>query len=202
MDLNKYIIDTTNYVSNSKSVEKNPSIQLRKALINENPEIKYKKFWSNVSDSIFMDAIDGEFGDNKYIERLLFRLNRRYGKRTAKKIIIKHSEILHAWKYELYHFVPDAYLIDKENRIVVCYEVEDFNSLSPAKICDYGEAWFILDYIYWNLILISYDIYGNHRVILLPFSMFIANRVYELRNRPQNKTDNKNQINLPVEKFF
>jgi hypothetical protein len=75
-------------------------------------------------------------------------------------------EALESWQDQI-NFVPDAFLIDDNNRIVVCYEVEVGHSLnkSKSKLRQYIDAWWILDYQYWDLQLVSYDGYGNPRLI-------------------------------------
>lgn len=89
-------------------------------------------------------------------------------------------EILESWRARDSNFIPDAYLIDKDSRTVVCYEIEDQHHLNLNSIGTYGAAWWTLEYIYWNLHLIAYDIYGNSRIVNLPESEFLAR---ELRNK-------------------
>jgi len=70
------------------------------------------------------------------------------------------EDIVHVFKSRA-RLVPDAYLIDKENKAIVCYEVEDTHPLNDKKILKYTDIFWALDEIYWDLILITYDIFGN-----------------------------------------
>lgn len=76
-------------------------------------------------------------------------------------------EALESWQDQI-NFIPDAFLIDDNNRIVVCYEVEVNHPLTKnksKKLRQYINAWWILDYQYWDLQLVSYDGYGNPRIV-------------------------------------
>lgn len=68
--------------------------------------------------------------------------------------------------------VPDAYLIDSQEKTVVFFEVEDNSRLTPEKLHEYANTALCLDGIQWELVLVSFDIYLNGRVIDL--GMFLA----------------------------
>jgi hypothetical protein len=120
-----------------------------------------------------------------YAERLIARAERRFGKLKARKLLFERSEILQTWQHRDAKFVPDAYLIDKEKKTVVCYEVEDHHPLNPFSIGEYAAAWWTLEYIYWDLHLIAYDIFGNPRIIAFPHSEFVADELRATRSRGQ-----------------
>jgi hypothetical protein len=73
--------------------------------------------------------------------------------------------------------------VDAPNWTVVCYEIEDTHPLNPSSIAEYAAAWHNLDYIYWDLHLISYDIYGHPRVHLLPVAGVISQQVRNERKK-------------------
>jgi hypothetical protein len=102
--------------------------------------------------------------DDDYVHRLVPRLERMYGKKRAKQLLLERCEVLDGWRHRDATFRPDGFLIDEPNWTVVCYEVEDTHPLNPHSIEEYVAAWWCLDYIYWDLHLISYDVYGHHRL--------------------------------------
>jgi hypothetical protein len=53
--------------------------------------------------------------------------------------------------------VPDAHLIDHEERRVIAYEIEDGNPLPAAKLRAYLRCWFALDDFNWELIVIRFS---------------------------------------------
>ena len=148
------------------------------------PEICTKRFASKVLDAIFNDGVEEELFNENYRTRYVRRLNRWFGKSGAKRLLIKRCEILDCWKNSDSGFVPDAFLIDPENKTIVCYEVEDHHPLNPFSVGRYSNAWWTLEYIYWDLHLIAYDIYGNARVIAFPSSDFLSREVRDRRNPP------------------
>lgn len=74
------------------------------------------------------------------------------------------AEALDDWQSSV-TLIPDAFLINGQKRTVVCYEIEVGNPLNESKLRRYVDAWWLLDYQYWDLQLISYDGYGNPRDI-------------------------------------
>jgi hypothetical protein len=135
-----------------------------------------------VLKAIFKDALAGEFMNECYGTAVIARLERRFGKAKANKILCKHCEILDAWK-ERCRFIPDAYLIDHDQRTVVCYEIEDWNPMHPHALMRYADAWWTLEAIEWDLHLITYDIYGHPREIMFPEVEFLAGPLTETRVR-------------------
>jgi len=57
--------------------------------------------------------------------------------------------------------VPDAWLINEEERTVIWYEVEDTHHLSDKKVCALYHIAFALDYCSWTMGVIVYDRYGK-----------------------------------------
>ena len=153
-----------------------PSSAVVTALQKACPEIQKAGFRQRVLDAIWDDAVAEALGGGNYQERYTRRL-RRWTKRNTRSHLIKHCEILDTWLHRDSRFVPDAYLIDKSEKTVVCYEVEDSHPLNPRSIGEYGAAWWCLEYIYWDLHLIAYDIYGNPRIVRFPESEFTAREV-------------------------
>ena len=179
-----YVLDISSAISSVKEVNLTPSHRVVRALQMIKPEICTKRFASKVLDAIFNDGVEEELFDESYRTRYVRRLNRWFGKSGAKRLLIKRCEILDCWKNRDSGFVPDAFLIDTENKTIVCYEVEDHHPLNPFSVGRYSNAWWTLEYIYWDLHLIEYDIYGNARVIAFPSSDFLSREVRDRRNPP------------------
>jgi len=55
---------------------------------------------------------------------------------------------------------PDAYLIRSQKQQLICFEIEDTNTLTRNKLQRYVHAYFECDWYYWNLQLIVTDRYG------------------------------------------
>lgn len=173
-----------NYATNvSASVAKlavddlTPSKRVVQALQAARPAVRTTGFKREVLKAIFDDACDDvskEWRD-KYIRRL-----KRWTGPGYLSYFYERFEILASWK-QRYPLVPDAYLVDAANKTVVCFEVEDQHHLSSVKVEHYGGAWWCLEYIFWDLHLISYDIYGNPRIIELPDSSFAAKLLLDNR---------------------
>jgi hypothetical protein len=92
---------------------------------------------------------------------------KRHGFGAAVRDILEPYQIEEApggvWRA---HVIPDAYLLDHENEVVVAYEVEDSNRLSADKLNRYvGLAWEINE-PYWELVVIVGDRWGNMYAIL------------------------------------
>lgn len=158
----------------NKGCQLTPSSRVVLALQKVNPQIKTKGFRKSVLDAIMMDGIGIDYEDDEYPERLVQRLIRRFGKMKARNILIEKFDILQTWRYRDARMIPDAFYIDVENKTVVCYEVEDYHPLNPFSVSAYAAAWFNLEYIYWDLHLIAYDIYGHPREIVFPEAGCIA----------------------------
>jgi hypothetical protein len=67
------------------------------------------------------------------------------------------------YSYNIFGMIPDAYTIDKDNKEVHLYEIEDTSEIGPDKLSKLGLLWFYLDEDEWNLYLHIHDRYGNHR---------------------------------------
>lgn len=173
-----YIISLTGKVMRAEQLGKTPSEQIIYSLQANNPKIATKGFYKAVLNSILEDALKQEFFDDKYRQKLVTRLERRFGKLRTRRVLIEQCDILYSWKHRNSRFVPDAFLLDAENRTIVCYEVEDSHPLNLYSIKKYADAWWTLNYIYWDIHLITYDIYGHPRIILFPEAGFVATDVH------------------------
>ena len=183
-DPRKYVVniaETLRQVSDDKITQ---SQKIVKALHMVRPEISKEGFRKRVQQAIFVDAVASDYSEYERAERLVARAERRFGKLKARQLLYERSEILQTWHKRDCKFVPDAYLIDRESRTVVCYEVEDHHPLNPFSIGEYAAAWWTLEYNYWDLHLIAYDAYGNPRIIAFPHSEFIAHELRQVRSRP------------------
>ena len=149
------------------------------------PDICTTGFKREVLKAILDDACDNvpkEWRD-KYLRRL-----KRWTGPGYLNHFYERFEIPVSWK-QRYPVVPDAYLIDATSKTVVCFEIEDQHHLNPLKVERYGGAWWCLEYIFWDLHLISYDIYGNPRIIELPDSSFAAKVLLDHREARKEPRD-------------
>jgi hypothetical protein len=55
------------------------------------------------------------------------------------------------------HIVPDAYVFDQDEQLVVVYEVQTTNRPDAYKMSAYRDLWWALDNIEWRLLLIVCD---------------------------------------------
>jgi hypothetical protein len=106
------------------------------------------------------DAIEEDRG-----EAYLRRLNKWVGARTKLRSASENIALLSEVKYYGSRIVPDAFLLCPSKKTVVCYEVEDRHALPARTLSNYLQLWFALEYLYWDLHLISYDTFGNPRII-------------------------------------
>jgi hypothetical protein len=178
---NDYIINLTDKIRDNEVYGRTASNRVVYALQLTRPEIETRGFRRKVLEAIFDDGVSSEFYDDKYRERLLTRLYRCWGKAKTKRILLQRCDVLWAWKYRDSHFIPDAYLIDQENKTIVCYEVEDTHPLNPFSVGEYAAAWWTLEYIGWDLHLIAYDIYGNPRIVAFPEADFMSSKIRRVK---------------------
>jgi hypothetical protein len=179
-----YVLDIAEAMRQISDKEITQSNRIVRALQLVRPDIAKESFRKKVQQAVFVDAIASDHPNPGYAERFIARAERRFGKLKARKLLFERSDILQTWQYRDAKFVPDAFLIDKERRTVVCYEVEDYRPLNPFSIGKYAAAWWTLEYIYWDLHLIAYDIFGNPRIIAFPHSEFVARDLRNARTRP------------------
>ena len=78
--------------------------------------------------------------------------------------------------------------MDTDNMTVVCYEVEDTHPLNVNSIGTYARAWFTLEYIYWDLHLIAYDIHGHSKPIIFPHAALVARKLRLEKSRSARET--------------
>jgi hypothetical protein len=182
-DPEKYVVPLIGKVHWDPDCGQSPSRCVVAALRGIEPGIQVTCFRKCVLRAIWDDAIKEAFDEEGVRERYLRRL-RRWTKHNAEKHLITRCEILDTWKNRDCRFVPDAFLLDAPNKTVVCYEVEDRHPLNPWSIGEYCAAWWCLEYIYWDLHLIAYDVYGNWRIVHFPHSDFIARKLRSARKAP------------------
>ena len=61
---------------------------------------------------------------------------------------------------------PDCLWIDEANEIAYFLEIEDTHPLSEQRMNKYASAWWTLDMVYWQLILVVANRYGkNHHEV-------------------------------------
>lgn len=179
-----YVHNLASLISPTDHLDVSPSNRIVRLLQARDLRIATKGFRSNVLKAIFRHALLEDFNeDEQRLDNVIARLERRFGKKRAKNILNKRCDVLDTWRTRDSRFIPDAYLIDAPNWTVVCYEVEDTHPLNLNSITEYAAAWWTLDYIYWDLHLISYDIYGHHRVHQLGWAGMIAEQVRNERKR-------------------
>jgi len=179
-----YVLDIVGRVHLNSRPARSPSHRVVRALQTVEPRIVTTGFRSTVLNAIFDHALIEHFNDDEeYVRKLIPRLERRYGKKRTRHLLIQRCDILNTWRYRDARFIPDAFLVDAANWTVVCYEVEDTHPMNPSSIAEYAAAWHNLDYIYWDLHLISYDIYGHPRVHLLPVAGVISQQVRDERKK-------------------
>ena len=181
-----YVLQIAGHIRPGDHPTLSPSDRVVRALQAVDPRIDTRKFRAKVFDAIYLHALGELFNpddDDHYVERLVSRLERRYGKKHARHLLLERCEILESWQHRDATFRPDAFLIDPANWTVVCYEVEDTHPLNPYSIEEYVAAWWCLDYIYWDFHLISYDIYGQHRVHHLGMAGHISDDLRRQRSK-------------------
>ncbi len=128
-------------------------------------------------DAIFDVVCIEHYETEERYRRVRERATRWFGQDRAKRLLTERIEILESWKGRDARMAPDAFLIDAENKTIVCYEVEDTHPLNPNSIGAYANAWYTLEYVYWDLHLIAYDIYGHPKVIVFPHAELVARRL-------------------------
>jgi hypothetical protein len=155
-----------------------PSERIFRVLQKVDARVTRNKFRASVLDAIFDDGVTSFFNDDEeHAKKVCRRLARRVGKARARRLLIERCDILDTWRHRDARFRPDAYIIDAPKRTVVCYEIEDTHPLNPLAIEAYSAAWWNLEFIFWDLHLISYDIYGHHRVHHLGETSLVAREI-------------------------
>lgn len=69
------------------------------------------------------------------------------------------------WPEEEYKvtIIPDAFIVDEANKMIVAYEVEVSHRIPPDKMAVYADIGWFLDWVDWTLGLIRIDRYGVGR---------------------------------------
>ena len=91
-----------------------PSGRVVAALKREDSRVQTRGFRQSVLDAIFEDALYEDYDDRAHVDKLRFRLIRRFGAKRAREILIERVEILDSWKNRDSSMIPDAFLIDKD----------------------------------------------------------------------------------------
>lgn len=177
---NQYVVNLSGLVRQISVGNFTASKRVILALQAADHRITTMRFRKTVTNAIFDDVVEQDYPDEDYRRRLIRRLD-KWTSNKSRRILLEKCEILECWRNRDSRFIPDAFLVDREQRTVVCYEIEDSHPLNPFSIGEYGAAWWTLEYIYWDLHLIAYDIYGNARVIDFPESEFLAHEVRRIR---------------------
>ena len=102
------------------------------AILRRHPELKTKQFKQALKKAVIAFGEDREMGEVRW---------------GGVKDSIK--------------FIPDAYSLDPKNRVVTVFEVENTNPLSDEKLGRLIQAWFVLDSISWDLLVMTCDRWGN-----------------------------------------
>jgi len=181
----QYVLEIAGAIRPTDRSHRTPSHRVAAALQARDPRIQTTEFRSTVFDAIFEHAVVEHFDDvddETYGRRLLDRLNRRYGSKRTRELLVERCDVLNTWRHRDARFRPDGFLVDAEKWTVVCYEIEDTHPMNPNSILEYAAAWWCLDYIYWDLHLISYDIYGHPRVHNLAVAGVTAEHVLKGKN--------------------
>lgn len=177
-----YVLNIAGRIRPTDYPQLSPSHRVVRALQALDSRIVTTGLRSKVLAAIFDHALVQHFNDDDgYVRRLVARLERRYGKKRTRRLLLDRCDMLKTWRYRDARFRPDALLIDIPNWTVVCYEVEDTHPLNPYSIAEYAAAWHNLDYISWDLHLIAYDIYGHPRVHQLAVDGWISEHVRNVR---------------------
>lgn len=179
--VHEYQIDIYRFLLARPREGESPSAHVVRALMLADPRVQMRGFREAVLNAIFEDGVNEHFLDEIRAEKLISRAKRRFGSKRTRRLLIDRCDILTTWKYRDANFVPDAYLIDPENKTVVCYEVEDSHHLNLYSIRERAAAWWNLEYIYWDFHLIAYDIVGNSRIFRFPVTDSIAQLLQDLK---------------------
>jgi hypothetical protein len=180
---NEYVVDLRGLVRLIPEGDYTASKRVVLALMAADCRVAATGFRKAVTNAIFDDVVEQNYPDENYRNKLIRRLD-KWTSDKSRKVFLARCEILECWINRDSRFIPDAFIVDCERRTVVCYEIEDSHPLSPFSIGEYGAAWWTLEYIYWDLHLIAYDIYGNSRVIDFPESDFLAHEERMKRKPP------------------
>jgi hypothetical protein len=146
-----------------------PSDRVVRLLQQSDERVKKYGFASAVLAALAEDALIDIYHDDEAKAQAIFRRAiRRFGKKRIEELVRRKSELLRSLAARNCKVIPDAYIVDRQNGTVVCYEIEDTNPLKTDVLIRYSNLWSILEYLAWDLHLIAYDVYGHHRIVL-PF---------------------------------
>ena len=136
------------------------------ALREREPRLATRDFRRAVLAAVFDDSIADAFhGAETYARRVFARAQRRFGKKRARSLVLERSVILRMIRNMENRPLPDAFVVDFENSTIVCYEAEDTHPLNVDTVARYGRLYWLLEALVWDLHLIAYDVFGNHRVL-------------------------------------
>src|SRR5437879_282523 len=95
-----YILHIAGNIRPADHPNLSPSDRLVRALQVLDPRIQTRGFRAKVFDAIYMHALGELFNpddDEEYVNRLVPRLERRYGKKRAGQLLLQRCEILDSW---------------------------------------------------------------------------------------------------------
>src|SRR3989442_12497163 len=99
-----------------------PSHRIARVLQATDARIQTKGFRSAVLEAIFMDGVAVHTDDDDdHAQRLRVRLERRFGRKRARHLLIDRGDIFNTWRYRDAPFIPKAYLLATPNRTLGCY---------------------------------------------------------------------------------
>jgi len=68
--------------------------------------------------------------------------------------------------HEYFTGSPDIFMVDKDNRIIIVSEIEDYHKLSPEKLRKYAMLWSSLDFYGIDFLLFSYGRHGGNKQLI------------------------------------
>ena len=82
---------------------------------------------------------------------------------------------------DLMRIIPDAFIVDRANQILVAYEIEAAHAVPASKIEAYIDLWWALDNWCWDLGLIIIDRFGKATARLAMAEVAMQHVVHEAR---------------------
>lgn len=90
--------------------------------------------------------------------------------------------------------IPDAFLIDRDRKTVVLFEVEDSHPVSEQKMDIYVDLWWVLDWNEWDLVLVTLDRWGNYLTEFNLASYVAKKLVLDAKRNPQKRSPSRSMI--------
>src|SRR3954468_16236763 len=104
-----YILDVAGHMHPNDPPELSPSGRVVRALQALDSRVVTSRFRSTVLEAIFHHAVGEQFNpdDEEYGKKLILRLERRYGKKRTRELLIERCDVLNTWRYRDARFIPD-----------------------------------------------------------------------------------------------